>query len=293
MNRVFGRVSVVMIVGMILVCLSIASVRAAEGESIVMSPTGKSLDLDAGSTASESFKIINDGTTAYDFKVYAAPYSVKNGSYDADFTSTPAGADAYTWVTFDKKQYHLEPGQNVDITYQITVPDDATPGGHYGVIFAETQPDEKNKSNVVAKKRVGMILYTAINGDYTQAGREVETIIPSFSIGGVPSATMTVENTGNAHFVSKETFRVKNILGEKVYERTMEHIILPKTTRDIGLVWEKGANLGWYTVETQSVILGKTVNHSGLVFVAPLWFLVAVTLVAFGIIYMLWRRFRR
>ena len=293
MNRVFGRVSVVMVAGMMLVCLSVASVRAAEGESIVMSPTGKSLDLDAGSTASESFKIINDGTTAYDFKVYAAPYSVKNGSYDADFTSTPAGADAYTWVTFDKKQYHLEPGQNVDITYQITVPDDATPGGHYGVIFAETQPDEKNKSNVVANKRVGMILYTAIKGDYIQAGREVETIIPSFSIGGVPSATMTVENTGNAHFTSKETFRVKNIFGQQVYERTLEHIILPKTTRDIGLSWENGANLGWYTVETRSVILGKTTDHSSLVFVAPLWFLVAVTLVAFGIIYMLWRRFRR
>ncbi len=288
-----GQWFVGFIISLFIVSFGVSSTHAIEGESIVMSPTGKSLDLDAGSSVSGSFKILNDGTTAYDFKVYAAPYSVKSGNYDADFTATPAGADAYTWVTFDKKQYRLEPGQNVDISYTINVPADASPGGHYGVMFAETQPSGKNKSNVVANKRVGMVLYTAVKGDYIQAGREVETIIPSFKLGGIPSAMMTVENTGNAHFTSRETFRVKNIMGEKVYERTLEHIILPKTTRDIALTWEKGSDLGWYTVETQSVILGKTVSHSGLVFVAPLWFLVIVALVIFGIIYMLWRRFRR
>ena len=269
------------------------TVSAAEGESIVMSPASSQLQLNAGETSKKSFSIINDGTVTLDFKVYAAPYSVKNDSYTPDFTSERANTDIYSWITFSQKSWKLEPGKTVEIFYEISVPRDAAPGGHYGVIFAETQANNQDQGQIKRQKRVGAIMYGVVNGDYIQAGREIETVIPSFKIGGVPSAMMTVENTGNAHFVSKETFRVKNILGEKVYERTMEHIILPKTTRDIGLVWEKGANLGWYTVETQSVILGKTVSHSGLVFVAPLWFLVIVALVIFGIIYMLWRRFRR
>ena len=269
------------------------STGAIEGESIVMSPTGVSLDIAAGETINKTFKIINDGTVAYDFKVYASPYSVKNSRYDADFDTRQPNADVYEWVTFTEKRYHLEPGQHIDVPYMISVPTDAAPGGHYSVIFAETQSSGGNGSNVVANKRVGVILYAAVSGDYIRAGRETGVSIPPVKIGGVPSATITLENTGNTHFTGKETIRVKNIFGEKVYERTVDHIMLPKTTRDVPLVWENGATLGWYKVETQSIILDKTVSHSGWVLVSPLWFVVVVVLVLFGIIYMLYRRFRR
>ena len=64
----------------------------------------------------------------------------QNSSYEGDFDSKSSTSDAYQWVTFEKTEYHLEPGQRVEVPYRVSVPNDAASGGHYGVIFAETQP---------------------------------------------------------------------------------------------------------------------------------------------------------
>ena len=268
-------------------------VNAIEGESIVMSPTSKPYKLDAGSTQTDSFTILNDGTSSYTFKVYASPYFVKNSQYEADFETTAKNADAYQWVVFDQKRYELNPGEKVEVSYRIQVPSDAAPGGHYGVLFAETEVDPTQTSQIGRQKRVGTIIYATVKGDYIEAGRQLEVRMDPIQIGYPLSGLMIVENTGNTDFTMKKTLRIKNILGGTVYDQTLEHIILPKTTRDLPLTWDNGAWLGWYNVHTESVILGKTVTHDQLVFIAPPWFIIVAAAVLAGSGYFMWRRFRR
>lgn len=267
--------------------------HAIEGESIVMSPTSKPYKLDAGMTRKDSFIILNDGTSRYTFKVYASPYFVKNSAYEADFETKAPNADAYQWVTFDQKRYELKPGEKVEVSYTVSVPRDAAPGGHYGVLFAETEVDPAKTSQIGRQKRVGMIIYATVNGDYIQQGRQIEVRVDPIQIGYPLSGMMTVENTGNTDFTMKKTLQIKNIFGSTVYDKTLEHIILPKTTRDLPLTWENGAWLGWYNVHTESVILGKSVTYDQLVFIAPAWFIIAAGAVFAGAGYMLWQRFRR
>lgn len=272
--------------------VSTQPVRAIDGESIVMSPASKPLKVDASQSVNDKFTILNDGTVGYTFKVYAAPYSVENGSYDSNFTDRAENADIYRWVTFDKTEYHLEPGQRVDVSYQLNVPSDASSGGHYGVIFAETQ-EPASSGSINRKKRVGMIMYTTVSGDVVMDGREVSVRLDPIQIGYPLSGAMTVENTGNTDFTMTKTLRVKSIFGGTLYEKTLDHIILPKTTRDIPLTWENGAWLGWYNVEASSTILGKTSVHSQLVFITPAWFLILAIAVIALAVYVLVRRRRR
>ncbi|MFZ1812666.1 MAG: hypothetical protein WAU02_04110 [Candidatus Saccharimonadales bacterium] len=271
-----------------------SNVSAIDGESIVMSPVSKPYKLDAGTVRSDSFTIINDGTSRYTFKVYASPYSVTNRQYDASYEAQTPNADAYQWVTFQQSRYELKPGEKVEVPYTISVPKDAASGGHYCVLFAETEIDPASSGTQISRqKRVGAIVYATVKGDVIEAGRELTVRVDPIQIGYPLTGLMTIENTGNTDFTMKKTLQIKNILGGTVYDQTLEHIILPKTTRDLPLTWENGAWLGWYNVHTESVVLGKTVTHDQLVFIAPAWFIIVAAVAIAAVGYITWRRFRR
>ncbi len=277
MNRMKIRFStmIAVLVGVLLsTFLNGPTVRAVEGESITISPASKPYKLKAGEVIKDKLTVINDGTVGYMFKVYAAPYSVKNRSYEPDYSTTTPNADLQTWVRFDQQSVHLEPNERTEISYTVTVPTDATPGGHYGVLFAETQPQQSEQ--IARKKRVGTIVYATIQGQYVQAGKELSTTISPLQIGGPVSGMLTVENTGNTDFTMTNSMTAWNIVGSEVYKKSHTRIILPKTTRDIPVKWENGPELGIFRIETTTDILGKQVAHQHWVLVAPIWFLITV-----------------
>lgn len=270
----------------------IPSARAIEGESIVLSPASNRLTIDAGKTRKGTLKVINDGTVAYDFVVYASPYSVSNGAYVPNYEEKKQNTDLYTWITFEKKEYTLNPGQNVNVPYTITVPSDAAPGGHYGVIFAETQADESN-GQIARKKRVGSIVYSTVNGDYITAGKQLSTQIDWLQLGGPVAASVTVENTGNVDYIMSDLFEVKSVLGGVTYSKKSEHIVLPKTTRDIAMSWDNGPIMGLYNVKVETKVLDKITTKRTWVLLMPMWILVLSVLAITGIIYWAVRARRR
>ncbi len=275
--------------GLLFACATTTVASVVQGQSILLSPTSKQLKLDAGTVKTGSFTILNNGTEGYSFKVYAAPYSVANGSYTPNFSNEVANADIHKWVRFDKTEYHLEPDQKAEVAYTIDVPSDAAPGGHYGILFAETQ-STPGQGGIKTNKRVGAILYTTVNGDYIEAGKEVETAISGFQIGYPLQGRTTIENTGNTDFAARSIFRVHSIFGGTLYEEDKEFIILPKTTRDIPLTWHDGNWLGWYNVEVQTTVFQKTTTHNTLVFIAPAWFIIVAAVVVAGAFYwFVWR----
>ncbi len=243
-------------------------------ESIALSPVSKSYNKSAGDTYRDSLTIINDGTVAYDFLMYGRPYSVQDSSYHPNFTETPSNADAYRWVQFDKTLYHLEAGQSVTVDYTVRVPASAAPGGHYGVLFAETQPAETTGDSVVRKKRVGTILYATIKGDYQIGGQVVGTSIPFLQHRPPLAATTSVKNTGNTDFTDTVTYTVSDIFGNQKHQVQKVYPVLPQTTRDISLTWDSAPWFGLYRAGVQHVYLDKTVSTEGFVLIAPIWLMI-------------------
>ena len=267
--------------------------HAIEGESIVLSPASTRVPLNAGETKKGTIKVINDGTVSYDFVVYASPYSVADRSYIPNYNEKKANADLYTWVTYDKKEYTLNPGQSVDVPYTITVPADAAPGGHYSVLFAETQTSDENGGQIARKKRVGTIVYATVKGDYITAGKQLNTQIDWLQLGGPVTATVSIENTGNTDFVMTELFEVRNVLGGLAYKKTNERIMLPKTTRDVTMSWDQGPIMGLYKVKAETKVLEKITSKESWVLLMPMWVLVAMVAAIGAIIYYAFFRHRR
>ena len=269
---------------------------AADGddivESILLSPVSKRYDVKAGSSRSDTFKIINDGRTAFDFVVYARPYSVNDESYQPDFVSKAQNADAYKWVQFDQPSYHVEAGQTLEVKYTLRVPANATPGGHYGVLFAETQPNEQVTGNVVKRtKRVGAILYVTVDGDITTSGKFEGSDVPFFQFAAPLKIRQRVSNGGNTDFTVNSSVRVTDAFGGLKYKADKESAVLPSTTRAIANDWANPAWLGVYKVEQKVKFLDTERTDSSYVLLVPVWtYLVLVLLVGGRVLYAFVRR---
>jgi hypothetical protein len=246
-------------------------------ESITLSPTNKRYEVDAGSTITDDFIILNDGQTAYDFTVYSNPYSVDATTYDPDYTNVPTNADAYTWVSFAKTTWHAGPRETIHVPFTLRVRPDAAPGGHYGVIFAEVQPAGSQQGiNLARKKRVGMILQVTVNGNVILKGETKNITTDWFQNQAPLTSSVSVENTGNTDFVAHITYDVADIFGTKKYSAAKDFTIFPKTTRPIEVGWDKAAWLGLYKTTVTSKVLDKTTSHQSYVLMAPTWFVYTV-----------------
>lgn len=256
-------------------------------ESITLSPVSKRFEIKAGTTRQDSFTVINDGRVAYDFIVYARPYSVKDESYTPDFSSSAQNADAYRWVQFERSSYRLEAGKSVEVKFTVRVPEDTAPGGHYGVLFAETQPvSETNGNAVERRKRVGSILYATVDGDIITGGKLLSTSVPLLQLNAPLSTHQRIKNSGNTDFLVTTSMKVSDMFGGVKFKSERQVAVLPETTRDIAVEWQDVNWLGLYKVELESRFLDTTERSSHYVLMMPLWvYLVAGLLLGARVLY--------
>lgn len=261
-------------------------------ESIVLSPVSKRYDINAGASTTDTFKVINDGKVAYDFVVYARPYSVSTESYQPDFVSKPQNADAYKWVQFDKPSYHIEPGQTIDVPYTIRVPKGSTPGGHYGVLFAETQPSGDTQGNVVKRtKRVGAILYMSVKGDVRTGGRLESVDVPFFQFNRPLTTAQRVKNSGNIDFTANTAMTVYDVFGGVKFKTTREYPVLPSTIRRAVVEWPDPSWIGLYKVDLTTSVLDTTASSTHYVLFVPVWvYLTLAILIGARVLYAVARR---
>jgi hypothetical protein len=243
-------------------------------ESILMSPAKKNYKFDAGSTKTDEITVINNGDSAYRFKVYASPYSVKNVEYEPDFYTTRKNTDLESWITFSKDTFSIEPNQTIKVPYSIAVPADATPGGHYAVLFAETQPPEStgDTNSVQRKKRIGSLVYATVNGTYQMGGTFKDIRTPGLQFKSPLRSELNVENTGNSDFSVETVFAVSDIFGSRKYTDTKAYQLLPKTERKLVFSWDTSPSFGLYEVTVSAKFLDKQTTKTSYVLMAPLAF---------------------
>jgi len=260
-----------------------AADTASAREEITASPVTQKFVLDAGSTQTGQFKVVNTGDIAFDFTVYAKPYSVQGQNYSPNYTDESAArADAYKWVSFDITKGTLNPGDSQDITYTIDVPKGASIGGHYGVLFAETQPKQAEGNQVARKKRVGTILRVNVNGNINEKGSVLRSSIPGFQFSPPLQASLDVKNDGNVDFNVDSNIEVHDVFGNLKYKDKKSNIVYPDTTRHIEQNWQSAAWLGLYKVDLHASYLGNDFKVSHYVLMIPRWLIALVFMLLVG-----------
>lgn len=271
------RITTGLIAGLLFSVLTVGTpmVDAAtnEAESITLSPVSRHYRLDPGTIKTDEMTVVNDGMTDYTFTVYAKPYSVNGVEYEPDFFTVRTNTDIEKWVSFAQTSYSIKAGQSLTIPFTITVPVDAVPGGHYGVVFAETQPAKgTGATSVQRKKRVGLLLYTTVNGDFETGGKFGVIRTPGLQFKAPLKSELSVEDTGDTDFAVRTVFQVADIFGNTKHREEKSYQLLPKTTRLIQLTWTKAPDFGLYKVTVSAELLDQTTTRTSYVLMAPIAF---------------------
>ncbi len=301
-QRFFHRYRWLLALGSLVSCLLFLSppihAQAADTVQITLSPTNRTMDIKPDATYHGSFTIFNSGSEELNFTVYAAPYRVKNQSYDplftapADDSQTVDRTQISRWVSFPQEKYSLAPGDKVRVPYTITTPASIPDGGQYAALFAQTETSQAGAIN--SQKRVGMLLYAHSNGTTVNRGTSDDPKPHFLQTAPTFALTQTVSNSGNTDFMAQVTMSVSDIFGNEKYNTTLQKVVLPDTTRGIQLDWEHTPPLSLMKVTTTVTIFGKTTNYTHTVlFVTPtaLFFVaVILLLIIAGGIYVFKRR---
>lgn len=236
---------------------------------MTVSPTKQELSLTPGTQSDGSFKVFNSGDSPFTFRLYAAPYSVANEQYDPNFENETNRTQISRWINVSDAEVSLQPGEDTEIPYTVAVPDDIPNGGQYAVIFAETAEEETDRdAAIIAKKRVGMLVYGRADGDTRDGGEIVSQETKRWQHGAPLSTNWRVENTGNTDFEVTSQLTVSALFGDVVYEsEPRENVLLPDTTRSLDLQWDD-ARFGIYKVETTVQFLDTERTEARYVLVA-------------------------
>lgn len=231
-----------------------------EGD-IVLGPTKAEFFLDPGDKVTKEIMVTNRTGRTIDFAIGMEDFK---GSRDPNQTVVLLGEEKgpYSlrdWLSPEIGEFTLNHGQRIHLPVEISIPLDAEPGGHYGVVFAATRPTapetevekEKAKGQMVIIARAGSLFFVRISGEVDETGRLKDFRIKdgkNYYEKGPISFELFFENNGSIHLRPYGTVEIFNILGKKVGEIEIDTwFSMPDSLRLIEVQWEKASLFGKYT----------------------------------------------
>jgi len=258
---------------------------AAPTEVLTITPVTAKPLIDPGGQSSGSFQLINQGDIPYDFKIYAAPYSVKGEEYTPSFIPIPRKTNASEWIHFDKTTGNITPNESVNIGYTVSVPAGTAPGGYYAVALAQTQLP-KNSQGIIVNEQVGEIFYIQVAGPVVTSGK-VTSWSADFWQKPPLNATLRLENDGGIHYFSNINVVVSDIFGNSKFTLNTTKVVLPQTIRSVPVSWKAAPNFGLFKISGTATVPGSTVNlKTKYVFIASQTIrnIIALVIIGFALI---------
>ena len=306
MKRIIRAInaSILLIVALMFPILGGYSAFAEKSDyRLQVSPPTLDIELEPGKTSTGSFEVVNSGLKEYSFAIGVGPYSVKNSNYEPDYDTDTVYNDIVEWISFSQTEGTVAPDDKVEITFTVDVPNDVPYGGQYATIYVEmvnplsdTDNSDSNNSNIGVNQKIGIILYSEVEGETREEGAILENRIPSILFNPPVIATSLVENTGNVHAKATYVLQVYPLFGdEEVYtneENPTELYVLPETQRFNSISWDGAPQLGIFRVKQTVSILDDTETIEKIVFLCPIWFLFLILLILFFVIFWLFSRIR-
>jgi len=234
------------------------NVEAKSGFTIV--PAKISLTIDKGKDKESIINVKNAGDSPIGVLIDVQDFVPMANTTNFNFVrKAPGMTSLVDWVAISKKTFELKPEESRDIHFTVKVPEDASPGSRFAVIFFSTgaPPSESGQLNVSA--RVGSLVFLTVPGDFRQTGEISNFRTAKFFQKGPISFKFDFLNTGTVFFEPKGTITITNIFNKKVGEVPVEgNVVLPTGLRSIESIWlTTGWLIGFYKAHLAISVTGK------------------------------------
>jgi hypothetical protein len=187
------------------------------------------------------------------------------------------GYELSTWLTLNMEEITLGTGEQKEVEVTITVPNNATPGSHFGGFVVSMQPPRLRSTGAAVGYEVANIISIRIAGDVVE-----EAQIRSFSTGnfvyGEPKVDFSarIENKGSVLLRPFGPLEIYNMFGKRVELITLNDSragIFPFSERTFNIVWESdGGGFGRYEAIV-SMVYGEQGRQSTISSTTSFWIL--------------------
>lgn len=238
----------------------IEDLKIAPGNNdFVLGPGKTELFLDPGAKATKEFTVTNRLGKTMTFQISIEDMK---GSQNLDETVVLLGAEKgpYSlkdYIKPETTEFTLNHGQRMILPVEITIPEDAEPGGLYGSLLVNAVPPKAEgateegqaQGQIQLVTRLGALFFVRVNGEAKEEGALKDfTMQKNFYEKGPVSFQILYENTGDVHVNPYGIVEIKNIFGRKVDEiRILPYFAMPSSLRLREAVWERGLLFGKYT----------------------------------------------
>lgn len=255
-------------------------VRAAtnDAQGIQVSPVVINLNAEKGQVYNLKLTVTNVTANTLLLKSAVNDFSAKdetgNPQVILDQNATNGGYSLKSWVS-PITPITLGAQQNQTVNFTISIPENAEPGGHYGVVrFSGLEPSAGDQ-NVSLTASVGVLILARVQGDVVEqlSVKEMFTAksgksTSMFSMGPVEIVSR-IQNSGNVHVQPVGNIVVTDSFGKTVATLPVgsnSQNVLPGSIRRYETSFDKSWLFGRYTAKlsaaygtTGGVLMGSTV----------------------------------
>lgn len=193
-----------------------------------------------------------------------------------------SGFELSEWITLDRTEVFIPVGGTEMLNFVLEIPNDATPGSHFGGVIISVDPPEIENSGASIGYEVANIISIRIAGDAIDQARirQFSTTKYIYSKTEVDFA-IRIENEGNTLVTPAGPLEVFNMFGKRVATLPFNDSqagIYPKTEvsngmRDFKISWQDdGIGFGRYEAMI-SAVYGEEGNKNTLTSTVSFWVL--------------------
>lgn len=228
---------------LILVLITVFGILPNTVSAITLSPTRFEISGNPGETLNYELSIINESQKTEIYYTSFANFEAQGETGDPAFTPPTEGLG--TWITTPSETVGVGPQEEKKIPFTVKIPNDATPGGHFAVVFFGNQPQNINGKNVGVGSQAGVLILLSVNGEVKESAGvyDFNTKKKQFFYKTLPvNFEYRLKNEGGdrvkpvGKIVLHNTFFIPT---EKLDANPTNGNVLPNSTRKFSVDWIK------------------------------------------------------
>ncbi len=202
--------------------------------------------IEPGKKVSGSFSVKNEIDAAANFDVVLQGFQPSGETGSLNFFPSNEFFSESSWIVPQEKFFILQPHEVRDFQYTISVPANASAGGHYiAILFSRAAPQELTTIPTIGTgSKNGVSFFIRVTGNIHE---EVQVLNFSTDLADsfrhLPVSFETrLQNLGNVHVKPTGSIVIKNFLGRVVTKLPFNAdgvSILPNGTRRFLTTWSK------------------------------------------------------
>lgn len=238
-----------------------SNVQSQARQGIKLSPVKIEIKADPGDIVTSFIEVTNRSSKTAKLYAQVLDFLASGEEGEQTFLAPEENAQTYSlayWIDITKDPLLLAVEEKTRVPFSINIPENAEPGGHYGVIFFGSNPPRKREEGpaVAVGGRMGALVLLTVSGEITEQGfiKEFSTSKKFYEFLPV-NFVIRFENTGNVHLAPQGKIEILDLFGKKAAEIMVNETgkkALPNSVRRFEAQWEKEVEkyiIGRYTAK--------------------------------------------